>query len=101
MTIEQWDIPQDYVDLVARGNASYSITGVLTQNNMDAMQLFLDALSITNDKVVLDDGTQVFLAHPDSMKLIRIDSSGLGDFDLNEYDVSVIDRSSLKMGAAP
>lgn len=100
MNIEQWDIPADYAELVTNGDASYSILGVVTDDNSAAMRLFLETLQITAEQVALDDGTQVFLFHPDATKLIQIDSGGLGDFDRNGYDVTIVDRSSVELGAA-
>lgn len=95
---ERWNVPADYAELVANGDASYSILGVVTANNIAAMQLFLDALYIDYSEILIHDGTQVLLVHPDPTKLIQIDSGGLGDFDLNGYDVTIVDRASMNMG---
>lgn len=100
MAFEEWNIPADYAELVKNGNASYSIIGVVTQDNIDAMGLFLREVAISSDLVEVDDGTQVFLRHPDTTKLIQIDSGGLGDFDRNGYDVTIVDRASVQTQAA-
>lgn len=99
MAFEEWNIPADYAELVKNGDASYSIIGVVTRDNIEAMSLFLEALVISSDLMEVDDGTQVFLCHPDTTKLIQIDSGGLGDFDRNGYDVTIVDRASVQTQA--
>ena len=92
---EEWNVPDDFSQMVANGDASYSILGVETRNNMESMERFIDAVNVPVDKIEIDDGTQVILTHPDPTKVIVVDASGLGDFFDSGFDVAVVDRSEV------
>jgi hypothetical protein len=96
MSPEFWDIPDNYDWLVAGGDAQYSIRGVETQDNMDSMRRFVEAVGIPSDKIEVDDGTQIIVTHPDPTKIIVIDAGGLGDFFDSGFDVAVVAREEAQ-----
>jgi hypothetical protein len=93
---EVWDIPDNYDALVAGGDDAYSICGVETQDNMDSMRRFVEAVGIPADKIEVDDGTQIIVTHPDPTKMIVIDAGGLGDFFNSGFDVAVLEREEAQ-----
>lgn len=86
---EYYEIPKSIKELFDNGNCSYSITDPeLSMDNIDALQIFLEMLDITEDLIELDNGTQVILNN--GSKRLQIDCGGLGDFYLHGYDVTVL-----------
>lgn len=86
------DIPSDYAALVAGGDASYSICGVPTEDNMDSMRRFVEVVGIPANLIENDDGTQIVVTHPDPSKVIVIDAGGLGDFCDSGFAVEIQPR---------
>jgi len=91
----RYDVPENYNELVAGGDASYEIIGVVAQSNIDAMRMFLEAVGIVAEQIEVDDGTQVIITHPDETKVITVDAGGLGDCDRHGFDVTIAERSEV------
>ena len=89
MMDEYYDVPRDIRELFDNGNHSYSIIDPgLSLDNIEAMQIFLEMLDVTEDLIESDYGTRVILNN--GSRQLQIDCGGLGDFHLHGYDVTVI-----------
>lgn len=53
------------------------------------MVFFLQHIGATQENIVMDDGTQVVLQHPDFDYKVVVDSGGLGDFYSHGFDVTI------------
>ena len=59
--------------------SEYGFTSEKDLNNIEAMQVWIEENGL-EDFVVEDDGTLLFLEHPDYGFQVAVESYGLGDF---------------------
>ena len=57
-------------------------------DNIQAMALFLQTVGVLDSHILLNDGTQVHLSHPNYNYHIVIDSGGLGDMFSHGFEVT-------------
>ena len=86
-----YDIPHGLSELFEE-ECSYKIIDydIGEMNNIESMKYFLDQVGIKEDMILLDDGTQVHLSHPNYNYHLVIDSSGLGDSFSHKFEITKI-----------
>lgn len=94
MNNEIYEIPDDVktmFDEFVEGIDFYRIINYedgMDMDNNQSMQHFLECISVADDNIVDDAGTQVIIQHKDYDFKLVIDSGGLGDFFSHKYEVS-------------
>jgi len=93
VTTEIYEIPHDVNELFEdiesnEGHMSYQIINYhpeMDMDNIQSMHHFTDEVGI-DDYIEEDSGTQVVLRHPNYLKRVVIDASGLGDFYSHNFE---------------
>lgn len=86
---ECWPTNIEEVFDVARGGGFFHIEDE-PMDNVVSMRVFLQ--TIPNENILLDDGTQVFLAHPKYAFNLQVDSGGGGDFHIHVFELTQIPK---------
>lgn len=87
-----YELPDSLKAIFENGETSYRIIDYspnMDLDNIQALNLFLERVEIPSENVIIHDGTQCFLSHPD-FDLAVVDSGGLGDFFSHGFDVSFV-----------
>lgn len=93
--MSDYQIPSDYGELFANGEAYYSIEDKdQSGDNIFAMKLFLEVVGVPESFVEFDEGTRVILF--DGETRIQIDSEGLGDFNSHGFSVTLLNPKNEK-----
>lgn len=90
-----YEIPGSVKELFENKGSSYRIINYnkgMDMDNIAAMTHFLDSVGINQEFIDLNDGTQVYLKHPDFDYLAVIDCRGLGDFFSHLFEVSFVKK---------
>ena len=89
---EKYEIPGSVKELFTDDCADYRIVdyNLGEMDNVQSMSYFMECVGISNDYVLLNDGTQVHFWHPEFIYHIVIDSSGLGDFWSHGFEVTKV-----------
>lgn len=90
-----WDMPRDLDELFSDLPKSYHIIDRnLPGDNIYGMQLFIDNVPGLFEFIIENDGTQV-VAKRNGISIV-IDSTGLGDFHMHGFDVSLMDNTNVE-----
>lgn len=91
MSKEIYEIPSSIKELFINGERAYRIIDYSREmDNNQSMQHFIECVDISSDNIDLDDGTQLYLKHPDYEYLAVVNASGLGDFFSHSFEVSFV-----------
>jgi hypothetical protein len=88
--LEIYEIPDSTSELFDNGESGYRIINYnIEMDNIEAMAHFCEAVSINENNIIEDNGTQIILEHPDHPFRLCIDCRGGGDFFSHIYEVSI------------
>lgn len=88
-----YEIPDSLKALFENGETSYRIIDYSPGGDLDniqALNLFIERVEIPSENILVHDGTQCILSHPDFDYLAVVDSGGLGDFFSHGFDISFV-----------
>lgn len=96
MALEIYEVPGSIDELFAEveendGSMLYRIINYndgMEMDNNEAMEHFVETVSISENAIEEDLGTQITIAHPNYEKRIVINSGGLGDFFSHGFECS-------------
>jgi phage pi2 protein 07 len=82
------DVPSTVREIFENGEREYHFYTEDSLDNYWSMDRFLK-LTNASEFIVLHDGTQVFLMHPDFPHNLQLDAGGLGDFYSHKITVKI------------
>lgn len=88
----------DIFEPFVQGNpsgSSYNFTSETDMDNIESMRHFIEENNL-EDYVTEDDGTLVYLEHPDHEFYVALNSYGLGDFYTHGIETSQVSKESLQ-----
>ena len=90
---QEYEVPGSLKEMFEEEGYYKIINYEYEMDNVQALNHFFEVVGVPSDNILLHDGTQAFLFHPDFNFHLVIDSSGLGDFFSHQFELTKIQAS--------